>query len=136
MSTALDELATYLGNPDREYDARALELLAAALDERRDGIPKAGHLGDDLDLPFEATGDGTTVSLADAVLAGGWVVSASSVPVPGVGTCPALVFRFARYDGHLLRPVVLILDEQQMRKAGPLATSAAGAAIRAARGAR
>lgn len=131
--TALDDLAAYISSPDRPFDARALELVTAALEERRTGVPKAGHLGDDLDVPWQDAVDGTTVNLGDAVLAGGWVLSATVVPVPDVGPCPALVFRFSRYDGHLLRPVVLVLDEDQMRKAGTLATKAVGAAIHAAR---
>lgn len=130
--SALDELATYLGHPDRPFDARALELVAQALNERNGTLPAAGHMGDDLDLPFEAAPDGTSISLADAVLAGGWTIAASAVAVPGVGLCPAVVLRFHRYDGHVLRPVVLILDAEQMAKLPALVEASARAAIRAA----
>lgn len=130
--SALDELASYLGDPDRPYDARALELLAAALEERRAGMPAAGYMGRDLDLPWQP-GAGGEVELSDAVIAGGWVVSAGAVPVPDAGPMPLLLFRFARYDGELTRPIALIMSEEQTRKAGPLVKSAAGAAIRAAR---
>lgn len=130
--SALDELATYLGNPDRLYDARALELVTEALAERNGALPAKGHMGDDLDLPFAPTGDGTTVDLSDAVLAGGWTVGATFIPVPGVGNCPALLIRFNRYDGHILRPVLLVLDADQMSKVPTLVEAAAHTAIRAA----
>jgi len=133
--TALDELAAYLGHPDRPFDARALELVTAALAERQAELPAAGHMGDDLDLPFKAAAPGSTIDLSDCVITGGWVVSAVAVPVPQAGVCPGLLFRFSRYDGHLLRPVLLVTSEQQMRKTGPLVTKATGAAIRAARNA-
>ena len=130
--SALDELATYLGNPDRMFDARALELVSQAVKERNEGLPAAGHMGDDLDLPFEAATPGSTIALNDVVLSGGLTVSATAVPVPGVGTCPGLVYRFSRYDGHILRPVVLILDDRQMAKVPALTADAARAARAAA----
>lgn len=130
--SALDELATYLGNPDRPYDAHALELLAAALEERRTGIPPRGHMGDNLDVPFDDAEPGTTIDIDDSVLTGGLIVAGAAVPVPGIGTCPALVYRFARYDGHILRPVVLVLDDDQMAKIPALIADAAAAARRVA----
>jgi hypothetical protein len=132
--SALDELATYLGHPDRPFDARALELVTQAVMERNADLPHVGHLGDDLDMPFEHAAPGSTVDLADAVIAGGWTVAGAVLPVPEVGLVPALVFRFHRYDGHILRPVVLAMAEDQTRKAADLLKNAAGAAIRACRG--
>lgn len=131
--SALDDLATYLGHPDRPFDARALELVAQALAERNKMLPSAGHMGDDLDLPFQPAGDGATIDLSDAVLSGGMLVAAAAVPIPHVGNCPGLVFRFSRYDGHLLRPVVLIADDEQMHKVPDLVSHAALAARQAAR---
>jgi hypothetical protein len=130
--SALDELAAYLGDPNVPFDGRALELVALALDERNASLPARGHMGDDLDLPFAAAADGTTVDLSDAVLAGGWTISAAALPVPDVGTLPSLVIRFFRYDGHLLRPVVLVLAPDQMSKVPALVEAAAHTAIRAA----
>jgi hypothetical protein len=132
LVSALDDLATYLGNPDRPFDAHAPELLQLALRERNEALPARGHMGDDLDLPFAATADGTTVDLADAVLAGGWTVGATVIPVPDVGNCPALLIRFHRYDGHILRPVLLVLDADQMSKVPTLVEAAAHTAIRTA----
>ena len=129
--SALDELATYLGHPERQYDARALELVTQAVAERNGDLPSTGHLGDDLDIPF-ATSDPTTLDLSDAVLAGGWTVSAAAFPGWNGETWPSLVLRFSRYDGHLLRPVVLVLSAEQMSKVPTLVEAAAHTAIRAA----
>jgi hypothetical protein len=130
--SALDDLAAHLGDPARPFDPRALELLQLAIRERNGELPPKGHMGDDLDVPFETVPTATSIDIDDAVLAGGWIVQAAVIPVPGVGNCPALVLRFSRYDGHLLRPVVLCLDAEQMSKVPALVQSAAYAAIRRA----
>ncbi|MCU1591569.1 MAG: hypothetical protein JWP11_2825 [Frankiales bacterium] len=130
--SALDRLAAYLGNPDRPFDAIALDLVTQAIAERNGDLPARGHMGDDLDLPFAPAAAGSTVDLSDAVLAGGWVVAAAALPVPDVGRCPALVLTFSRYDGHLLRPVLLVLTPEQMGKVPALVEAAVHAAIRAA----
>lgn len=134
--TALDDLAAYLGDPDRPYDARALELVAQALDDRNARIPRAGSMDANLDLPFQESAPGTGVSLADTVICGGWTVGAFTAPVPDgpdrVMHLPGLLFRFSRYDGTLVRPLALILTDEQMGKIASLVADAAGAARRAA----
>lgn len=133
--TALDELATYLGNPDRPYDARALELVTKAVADRNAEIPRAGSMDATLDLPWE-DGGGTGVDLADTVICGGWTVGAFTAPVPDgadrVMHLPGLLFRFSRYDGTIVRPIALILTDEQMDKASILIHNAARAARRAA----
>lgn len=86
----------------------------------------------EFDVPFarQAT---TEVDLADAALAGGVVIMAAALPVPGKGLMPALVYRFAKPDGTgFWPPVVLVVDEDQMTKTAQLTASAVAAAIQAA----
>jgi hypothetical protein len=131
--SALQDLAAYLRQHYPADDMRLLELLGAAKHEQLSGtLPDTGHVGDDLDIPF-VDRPGGYLELQDCVLAGGVIVQAAAVPVPEVGRQPALVLRFSRYDGHLLRPVVLITDDDQMSKLPPLVHNAAHTARREAR---
>lgn len=136
--TALDDLAAYLGNPDRPYDGRALELVAQALADRKAEIPRAGSMDATLDLPWE-DGAGVGVELPDTVICGGWTVGAFTAPVPDgterVMHLPGLLFRFSRYDGTFVRPIALILTDEQMDKVPILAHNVARAARLAARAA-
>lgn len=86
----------------------------------------------DMDLPFTRHAP-TEIDLSDADVAGGLVMMAAAVPVPEHGTLPALVYRFAKPDGSgFYRPIVLIVDEDQMLKTAQLTASAVAAAIQAA----
>lgn len=94
--------------------------------------PKKPATGRDLDLPFQPQRP-SELDLSDGVLAGGMVVLAASIPVPGEGVMPALVFRFTKPDGTgFYPPMVLAVDEDQMTKTAQLVASASAAAIRAA----
>lgn len=92
-----------------------------------------------LDLPFEESAPGTGVPLVDTVICGGWTVGAFTAPIPDgpdrVMHLPGLLFRFSRYDGTLVRPIALILTDEQMAKLPVLAHDAAQAARLAARAA-
>lgn len=86
----------------------------------------------DLNLPFEPGPTGQTIDLADALVCGGLIVMAVAVPVPGLGTLPGLVFRFAQATGTFLPPVVLAAPGQELRDLVRLVEKASAAAIQAA----
>lgn len=84
-------------------------------------------LGDSLDLPFETQAP-TPLADQDVRWSGGVVVMAATVPVPGSGVKPALVFRFAAPDGTFHPPVVLVADPGQLGKLTSLVAEAVDAA--------
>jgi hypothetical protein len=88
----------------------------------------------DLNLPFQAAPAGQEMPAdADAVLAGGLVVMAATIPVPGVGTKPALVFRFVEPHGVFHHPLVLVCEPDELAHLAQLVFDAIAAAIGAAR---
>jgi len=94
-------------------------------------------LGNSMDLPFEQNPEPVPLSEAvldlDAVLmSGGVTVMAATVPVPGYGVKPALVFRFVDF-GQFYRPVFLVMDDGQLAKLRPLISEAIHAAREAAK---
>ncbi len=93
------------------------------------------RLGNSLDLPLQPA-TGPLFDPHDAEPAGGVVVMAAGVDVPGVGPKPALVFRFTHPLGEFYPPRVLVLDDDQATKLGPLVTDAVRMAVDAARAAR
>lgn len=131
--SALDELARYLGHPDRPFDARALELVSQAVRERNGDLPRVGHVGDDLDMPFAPAAPGTTLDVSQAVVCGGVTVAAVAVPLDGGVLCPGLVFTFSRYDGQQVRPVLLVNDHEQMHRVPRLVLQAVLMACQAVR---
>lgn len=87
------------------------------------------RLGDDLDLPFERQAL-TEIDLDHAHIASGVAIMAALLPVPDAGVKPALVYRFANPDGSgFYPPMVLVTDDDQMAKLGPLTEAAAATAI-------
>lgn len=91
------------------------------------------RLGNSMDLPFEEAPPGQTLDLSDAAISGGLVVMAATMPVPDVGTLPALVFRFATPTGQFYRPILLVLDEDQAAKLPQLVLASVAAAINRAK---
>ena len=90
------------------------------------------RLGNSMDLPFEQGPPDQTINLDRAHLAGGMVVMAAVIPVDGEPK-PVLVFRFAAPLGQFYSPLVLVMDDDQMRKVPDLVAGAARAAVRAAK---
>lgn len=90
-----------------------------------------GRLGNSMDLPFEEGAAGELLD-DDVHYSGGCVVMASTVDVPTLGKCPALVFRFATPTGEFYPPTVLVLDDDQMAKLRPLINEAIATSRRAA----
>jgi hypothetical protein len=87
----------------------------------------------DLNVPFEEGPPGQTIPLDDeAVLAGGLVVLAGVLPIPGAGPKPALIFRFAEANGAYHHPLVLVVEPHELKGLVALVDQAAAAAIRAA----
>lgn len=86
----------------------------------------------DLDLPFEAGGEGPMLDTDQARLSGGLVVLAATIPTDG-GVWPALVFRFATPTGGFYPPIVLATEDEQLAKLRPLINEAIAAARRGAR---
>lgn len=91
-------------------------------------------LGNSMDVPFERNPPGQTLDLSDALLSGGVVVLAASVPVDGVGTKPGLLFRFTSPLGEFYPPMLLVLDDDQAGKLPALVSNAVSAARSAAKG--
>lgn len=91
-------------------------------------------LGDHgMDMPFEENPEPAQLGDEHFHLAGGMVVaSTTGVDVPEVGRCPALLFRFMQPHGEFYPPMLLVLDDDQMAKLGPLVTAAIETARRAA----
>jgi hypothetical protein len=86
-----------------------------------------------LDLPFEKAAPGTEITAPDALIAGGIVIMATVVNVPGVGPMPGLLFRFAKPDGSgFYPPTHLIASDDQILKAWPRVQAACQAAVEAA----
>lgn len=69
-----------------------------------------------------------TAQLAGAVT----ITALTTEPNNELGIFPALAFRFVDHKGEFLDPVVLVLDDNVMRKLTKLVDSAAYAAIRKA----
>lgn len=90
------------------------------------------HLGNSMDVPFEADDSGGTLHDEHVHYSGGLVVMAAKIDVPEVGPKPALVFRFATPEGGFYPPVVLVADDDQLAKIGPLVAEASAAARKAA----
>lgn len=91
-------------------------------------------LGDHgLDLPYEDGPSGQHADLGPMQISGGVVVMAVTVPVPGVGIKPALVFRFATPLGEFYDPVLLVLDQDQINKLPDLVAKAVRSAAETAR---
>ena len=88
-------------------------------------------LGNSMDLPFEAGGEGPMHD-EHVHFSGGVVVSAATIDVPGIGPKPSLVFRFAMPEGGFYPPVVLVQDDDQIAKLRPLIFQAIKAAREAA----
>lgn len=95
----------------------------------------AGALGDNsLDLPFEPVPDGPVETDVEGYIAGGVVVLAGMVDVPGIGNTPCLVFKFANPDGSgFYPPVTLVADEDGMTQCAHLVSRSVAASIRAVR---
>lgn len=89
-------------------------------------------LGNSLDLPFEDGPSGQTIDLDRAHLAGGMVVMAAVLPVDGEPK-PVLIFRFTAPLGQFYSPVVLVMDDDQVRKVPSLISKAVAAAVRVAK---
>lgn len=91
-------------------------------------------LGNSMDLPFEEGPRGVEMDLDRAIVSGGVVVIAATLPVPGMGTKPAIVFRFANPDGSgFYDPMVLVCDDDQLAKTVDVIAKATTAAIRRAK---
>lgn len=90
-------------------------------------------LGDGmLNLPYEAAAPGSELDLSEALVAGGLVVMAATLPLEGHPSrvAPALVFRFVLADGTFMPPVVFAASRDEFRGLLPLFTSAIKAALR------
>ena len=93
----------------------------------------ADSLGDGaLNLPYEENPAPAELDLSDALIAGGLVVMAATVPTE-IGKVPALVFRFVLADGTFLPPVLFACSVGEMRKTTDLVAGAVHGAIRGAR---
>lgn len=91
-----------------------------------------GDLGNGLEMPFEAGGEGPMLD-AHVHYSGGVVVAAAVVDVPEAGKKPALVFRFANpATGEFYTPICLVTDDDQMAKLRPLINEAIATARRGA----
>lgn len=93
-----------------------------------------GRLGPgDMNLPFEPSPPGMPMELGgDAVICGGVYVLAASVPVVDVGTFPAVIFRFQKFDGTTHPDLVLIAEPDEIAALLPLIARATETAIKAA----
>lgn len=60
------------------------------------------------DIPIGAAG------LGDVQLAGGLIVMAAAVDVPGHGPTPGLAFRFRDEHGDIGKPILLILEDPEL----------------------
>lgn len=90
------------------------------------------RLGDSMDVPFEDGPPGQFIDLEHAHVSGGMVVMAAVLPVDG-DPKPTLVFRFATPLGTFYPPMVLVLDDDQVRNVPDLVTKAVHSAVRAAK---
>lgn len=90
-------------------------------------------LGDgNLNLPYEDNPAPASLDLADALVAGGLVVMAATLPLDSGSTMPALVFRFALATGTFMPPIVFACSPAEMRAVLPLVTNTVKASLRAA----
>ena len=85
-----------------------------------------------LDLPYEPVPPGQVLPIGDAAVACGVIAMAAHLPVAGYER-PAIVFRFVLADGQFANPMVLVLDDDQADKLGPLIGEAATGAVARAR---
>lgn len=87
-----------------------------------------------LDLPYESHGE--QVLEDQFLMSGGVVVMAATLNVEGRAE-PSLIFRFAQADGSgFLPPVLLCVDDEQMKGLIDLVEKAATDAVTAAQEAR
>ena len=93
--------------------------------------------GFDFDLPYERNPEPVTLDLSNALLSGGVVVMAATIPAPGTTTpLPSLVFRFAKPDGTgFYPPVLLVVSDEHMAQLRPLILRAVHDAREAAKAA-
>lgn len=91
------------------------------------------RLGDgDLNLPFERSPRYEAAVEDGAQFCGGLVVVAAAVPVPGFGTKPALIFRFAEPQGTFHHPLILVCEPDELLALEKLIGDGARAAVQAA----
>lgn len=87
-------------------------------------------LGNSMDLPYEEGPRDQYMDLDNAIISGGVIVIAATLPIPDAGVKPALIFRFANPDGSgFYDPMVLVCDDDQLTKTGGVITEAAAGAI-------
>lgn len=85
-----------------------------------------------MDLPFEDMPGGMPMlDMNEALLSGGVVVLAASLPDADGVPLPAIVFRFATPTGEFHPPVLLLLDDKRLKELPKLVKQATMAARRA-----